>query len=377
MKVSFCFYVCCCVCAIDACAAQGQNSDTQARTPQYKSGTESIPGAFADEPLLEQASIAKAVEYIETGNRLWWKQRNCVACHTSGVYGTSRPALTPFLGKPDPSRRQLLVDDLTKTKSARIETLRTGIRPTQVAYLAGALAEWDRHVTGSLSPETDDALRLMLSLQSKDGSFHNSGCWPPLESSAYHGATVAAMAIHTAPGWRSGLKNEDLAAQVALTNHYLGTTAPPHDYGRLLLLWTATRVPNLIDAKQQKSLINMVLNHQQDDGGWSIRTFATPDTWGNGGRAGKLKAEPEFNNPPSDGHQTGLAILVLRDAGIPATDKRIQRGIRWLMTNQRKSGRWWTRSLNTDKSHFITYSGTCYPLLALSKCNVLPQVTQR
>jgi squalene-hopene/tetraprenyl-beta-curcumene cyclase len=70
---------------------------------------------------------------------------------------------------------------------------------------------------------------------------------------------------------------------------------------------------------------------------------------------------------------TGLAILVLRKAGVPASDKRIQRGVEWLLTNQRSSGRWWTRSLNRDGWQFISYSGTVYPLLALSLCDQLPE----
>ena len=70
---------------------------------------------------------------------------------------------------------------------------------------------------------------------------------------------------------------------------------------------------------------------------------------------------------------TGLAVLVLREAGVPANDPRLQKGIQWLLANQRESGRWWTRSLNTDKAHYITYSGTAYPLLALMKCGVLPR----
>ncbi|MSR57712.1 MAG: hypothetical protein EXS05_08570 [Planctomycetaceae bacterium] len=116
----------------------------------------------------------------------------------------------------------------------------------------------------------------------------------------------------------------------------------------------------------------MILSKQRPDGGWSIRTFGAPDQWGSGNRAEKLRSEPEFENPPSDGHQTGLAIVVLRESGVAATDPRIQKGIHWLLTNQRASGRWWTRSLNTDKWHFITYSGTALPLLALSKCDALP-----
>lgn len=360
---------------LSASYAQEEPS-TKSRKPQYEFKDESVPGAFADEPMLATFSVSKAAVYIETGNRLWWKKRNCTACHTSGVFGMTRPSLSAYLGRPKPSVRDFLVADLTRTKKVNVETLRTGIRPTQVAYLAGSLAEWDKHITGKLSTETDQALRLMLSVQSEDGSFHNTSCWPPLESSTYHGATVAAMAMHTAPGWLDNLKDEDLQAQVARTHNYLKTATPPHDYGRLLLLWTSTRVPDLLDARQKQTLIDMILNHQQSDGGWSIRTFATPETWGNGSRAKKLKAEPEFASPPSDGHQTGLALLVLRDAGVAADDKRIQQGVSWLLKNQRQSGRWWTRSLNTDNSHFITFSGTCYPLLALAKCGVLPKATE-
>ena len=63
---------------------------------------------------------------------------------------------------------------------------------------------------------------------------------------------------------------------------------------------------------------------------------------------------------------TGLAIVALRSSGVAKDDPRIARGIAWIKTHQRASGRWWTRSLNTDKFHFITYSGTVFPLLALT-----------
>ena len=62
----------------------------------------------------------------------------------------------------------------------------------------------------------------------------------------------------------------------------------------------------------------------------------------------------------------------LREAGVPADHPQIRRGIAWIKANQRESGRWWTRSLNTDRYSFITYSGTCYPLLALHACGELP-----
>jgi len=127
----------------------------------------------------------------------------------------------------------------------------------------------------------------------------------------------------------------------------------------------------LIDKAVQQEIVTMILGHQNEDGGWAMRNFGTPDTWGGGSRSEKLKAEKEVTNPPSDGHQTGLAIMVLRDAGIPADHPQIQKGIVWIKANQRTSGRWWTRSLNKDTRHFITYSGTFYPIMALHKCGEL------
>ncbi|MBM4076621.1 MAG: terpene cyclase/mutase family protein [Planctomycetes bacterium] len=211
----------------------------------------------------------------------------------------------------------------------------------------------------------------MFSLQQESGTWGTRDCWPPYESDAFHEATVAMMAAAAAPGWLDQASGDQATAVNRLKN-YLRAETPPHDYGRTLLLWTAARVPDLIDSSRKQELIETLFKHQRDDGGWSIRTFAAPEAWGKGNRAEKLKGEPDVSNPASDGHQTGLAIIVLRENGIEATDPRIQKGIEWLKTNQRTSGRWWTRSLNTDSWHFITYSGTAFPVLALSLCDALP-----
>ena len=102
--------------------------------------------------------------------------------------------------------------------------------------------------------------------------------------------------------------------------------------------------------------------HQQPDGGWSIRTFATPEQWGKGNRAAKLHAEPDFANPSSDGHMTGLALIALRKAGLPSTDPRIQRGVASLLRQPTRLRPLYTTT-NRDGWQFITYSGTVYPAI--------------
>jgi len=352
--------------------AQDEKKDLR---PQYQFEDLVIRAATADEPVLLRFSVDRAVDYLEKGTIAWTKQRKCVACHTNGSYVFIRPSLTEKLGKPSEEVQQFLISELKRMKSIDRKKLLTGVRAAQLIYIAAGLTEWDAHVAGQLSPETDEALQFVFSLQLESGTWGSVDCWPPFESSAYQEATMAAMAAATAPGWLEDLKDQKIQENVARLKNYLANTKPPHDYARLLLLWTSTRMPGLVGGDRKQQLIETVWKKQQQDGGWSIRSFADPQQWGRGNREEKLKAEPEFKNPPSDGHLTGLAVIALRDAGVPADDPRIQSAIKWLLANQRESGRWWTRSLNTDKFHFITYSGTAYPLLALAKCGALPEPT--
>ena len=70
----------------------------------------------------------------------------------------------------------------------------------------------------------------------------------------------------------------------------------------------------------------------------------------------------------SDGYATGMVLYVLRECGVAADDSRITRGVAWLKSNQRASGRWYTRSPSRDNRHYITNAGTAFGLMALAVC---------
>ena len=342
-------------------------------TAQYEHEEILIPSAHASEAKRSQFSIEKALAYLDEGALAWSKDRQCVSCHTNGSYLLTRPSLTDLVGPPTREVREFFQSQLLEFQTQSSEALRKGIVPTQVAYLAAGLAQWDRHVDKQLSSATTEAIELMLGAQSENGAFSNDDCWPPLESSEYHGATVAALAILAAPTWFESASAHAHKAQVEKLWQYLRKTPPPHDYARLLLLWVGTEKPDLLDHHQQDDLKNRLLELQLPDGGWSMRSFARPHQWGDGTRESKLQAEGNYDHPESDGHQTGLTAYVLLRSGIGKNHPAIQKATHWLLTNQRESGRWWTRSLNTDKYHFITYSGTCYPLLALAEAGAIPK----
>jgi squalene-hopene/tetraprenyl-beta-curcumene cyclase len=315
-----------------------------------------------------------ALAYMEQGATAWTGERQCVACHTNGSYMVVRPLMSSQLGPPQKAMRDFFISTLNEELATDPDDMRPDQDSTQAVYVAAGLAIWDAHVTHRLSPETAQALSIMFKLQRKDGDWTISDDNnPPLESSRFQLATVAARAVGNAPGWLAQQQGTPVEAQVKLLEDYLRSGRKIQgDYDRTDLLWAASEFPGLLDSNRMRELIAMISSHQRPDGGWSIRTFALPEEWGKGNRADKLRAELEFPDPPSDGHMTGLAIIVLREAGVSASDPRIQHGVSWLLTNQRASGRWWTRSLNRDGWQFISYSSTVYPLLALSLCDALP-----
>lgn len=315
-----------------------------------------------------------ALDYMEQGAEAWTSEWKCVACHTNGSYMVVRPLLTPQFGRPQKALRDFFVRTLQEELASDPAELRPDQDSTQAVYVAAGLAIWDADVTHRLSPETSQALDLMFSRQRVDGDWTISDDNnPPLESSRFQLATVAARAVGNAPGWLAHQHGKPVEAKIGLLEAYLRSERKMQgDYDRTDLLWAATELPGLLDADRMKQLVEMIFAHQKADGGWAMRDFARPEEWGKGNRAEKLRAELDISNPPSDGHMTGLAIIALRKAGVPASDRRIQRGVSWLLANQRSSGRWWTRSLNRDGWQFITYSGTVYPLLALAMCNALP-----
>jgi len=329
-------------------------------------------------PTKDEARIAftpkLAVDYMEQGALAWTGDWKCVACHTNGSYMVVRPLMTERLGPPQKALRDFFVGTLNEELATDEKDLKPEYDSTQAVYVAAGLAIWDAHVTHKLSADTAEALGMMFRVQRADGDWTISDDNnPPLESNRYQLATVAARAVGNAPEWEAAQRGTAVGAKIELLKSYLRAERKLQgDYDRVDLLWAAAEWPGLLDDGQKQDLVAMILKHQQADGGWSIRTFAKPEEWGKGNRAEKLRAEVELSEPPSDGHMTGLALIALRSAGVAAGDARVQRGVAWLLKNQRASGRWYTRSLNRDGWQFITYSGTVYPLLALEMCGALP-----
>ena len=65
-------------------------------------------------------------------------------------------------------------------------------------------------------------------------------------------------------------------------------------------------------------------------------------------------------------------LFAVRQAGVPADNPQVKRGVAWLKANQRSSGRWFTPTASKRTQNLPLDSGTGYAVLALEACGEIP-----
>lgn len=313
------------------------------------------PAANApEEPLAEEFSPARGKHFLDSASLAWQKKRDCMTCHTNYLYLMARPAL----GADDAAHQTVrkyaedLVTTRWKDKGPRWDA--------EVAMTAVVLAHNDAATTGSLHPATREALDKMWTVQRDDGGIDWIKCgWPPFENDDELGATMMALAASVAPENYS--ETPAAASGIEKLKSYFAATPMPTLHHRAMLLWADTYRPLWLSSDERRQFLDEILALQHEDGGFSIASLGD---W------------PREDGSPQDvatgdGYATGLAILLARRSGVPADDARLQRGIAWLKSHQRESGRWFTRSLKKDSSHFLTHAGTSMAILGLASCDAL------
>ncbi len=229
----------------------------------------------------------------------------------------------------------------------------------EIVGTSTALAIHDAQTTGRLHPITRQALERMWTLQRKDGAWNWPKCdWPPFEVDDYYDALLAAVGVGQAP--ENYAQSDAAKAGVDKLRSHFKTTPAPNLHHRAWLLWAATRLDGLLSDEEKQTTINDLLSLHRPDGGWPMESLGKD--WE--GHRGEV-ANPDA---PSDGYGSGLVIDVLWQAGVPARHAAIQNGVKWLSSNQRASGRWFTRSLKGVKEHFMSDTATVFAVLGLDAC---------
>src|SRR5216683_2329394 len=308
----------------------------------------------------------------------------CVSCHTAVPYALSRPALRKPLAESAPSANERrLLENVTKRvrlwkevepfyKDADRGAYKSvESRGTESVLNALILASNDAQ-NDHLSADTRTALDNMWAEQQTNGNKKGSWSWlrfanEPWEAddSDFYGATLAAVAVGTAPGnYRA---SPEIQGSLKMLREYLNReSAAQTTINRVVLLWASAKVPELLDPRQQKAIIDEVLAKQQPDGGWSLSSLV--GSWKrNDGTPQEAK---------SDGYATGLIAFALQQAGVPRDNAQEKLALAWLTANQNKMGGFWlSYSLNKNAEHHMTPStalfmndaATAYAVLALSE----------
>jgi len=308
------------------------------------------------EPIAENFSLERGAHFLDTVSVNWTRTRKCGTCHTNYAHMMAGPMV-----EKTPSPELVEVRAFFESRAAgwaKPANSAKPIRDGEIVATAAALAFNDAASTGKLHPLTRATLDRMWAIQRPDGAWNWFDCnLPPMEDDDYYGTALAAVAIGHAP---DNYKSTEAAQKgIDRLRGYLRATPAPHLHHRALLMWASMGLDGLIDAKERERTIAELLTKQRPDGGWSLTSL---------GRFERRDGTPNPEDAPGDGYGTGYVIHVLRQSGMPADAEPIRRGIAWLKTHQRVSGRWFTRSPTVNTNHYITHAGTAYALMALAAC---------
>jgi squalene-hopene/tetraprenyl-beta-curcumene cyclase len=240
-------------------------------------------------------------------------------------------------------------------------------RGTESILNALILAGYDAPA-GKLSADTRLAFDNMWAQQLKTGDARGAWSWlqfhnAPFEGdSQYYGAALAAIAVGMAPaGYRSAPEIQD--GMKSLSEYLVRERESQTLLDRVILLWAATKWPDLLTAARKQAIIDEALAKQQADGGFCLSSFV-----GDWKRHDKTPLETK-----SDGYASGVVTFVLQQAGVKRDEPRMKRGLAWLIENQDKTeGRWLAYSLNkqrdlsSDVGRFMSDVATAYAVLSLN-----------
>jgi hypothetical protein len=185
---------------------------------------------------------------------------------------------------------------------------------TEAIFNSFILAFDDRY-QGRSSPSeaTKQAFANLWQTQVQAGGY--KGTWEWLDFSEapwgnaearYFGAALAAIAVGTAPSYYVPGADPDKDARVKLLRGYLKDRLPKQNlHNRVWGLWAATKVESILTKAEQKSLVDQLLDKQEDDGGWSLPSLGT---W--------VRSDGTAQETASDGYATALVLQVLQTTGM-------------------------------------------------------------
>jgi squalene-hopene/tetraprenyl-beta-curcumene cyclase len=355
-------------------------------------------------PRLRDWDEGAAARYLDQ-REIWWMSWSaasrdrgtfCVSCHTTLPYMLARPNLDVALGETEPSPIELKILENVRKRVRLWQNLEPYYsdkedgaqkseesRATEAVLNALLLSSEDsRH--GVLTEETSRAFANLWALQLTKGDDKGAWAWQkfglqPWESrdSTYFGASLAALAVGLAP--EEYAAKPEIQSNLQQLRDYLNRKLTEQSLlNQLGALWASSVLRGLLRSTDQSSIIQNILNKQQEDGGWRLSSLLW--SWRNGGLSSLLltwrKEDWNLQESDSDGLATGMICYVLLRAGVPRDNRSLSKGFAWLERAQNKTEGLWTgyslnkrRNPTSDVGRFMSDAASGFAVLALSERN--------
>lgn len=315
----------------------------------------------------------------------------CLSCHTTMPFILARPALSRLLGEtaPDEVEKKIIrsvqkrvedwnaiVADPTSDANPLISFFANARKPsalgTESVLNAFVLVQHDAQwANGKLNDSTRKALGHLWGQQQENGAWLwlDFDDWPWAKDGTYYGASLAAIAVGRAG--EAYHAQPDLKAKSASLTKYLRSQLPNQWlHNKVMVLWASSQLPGILTDDEKKSLIEVILKSQEEDGGWALPRLGEK---GSGMTFWKTQGgDPE--GTINDGYSTGLVVLALKRAGVAADQRSLKKGMAWLVSKQ-KDGVWPATYLNkardpqTNVGKFMRDAATAFAVLGLTEDN--------
>jgi hypothetical protein len=256
----------------------------------------------------------RAMPLVHTGAVRVMSDGGCLACHAQPMAAMAADMALARGWRVDAPATEYAQIDLAMTTgtAGSLQGREAGGLPDSALFNMMVLAT--RRAPSSLA--TDAHVAYLASKQRPDGFWQGLATRAPIQDGRLN---RTAMAIRALAAYPIPARNAEFAERVARAAAWLAAEPPITTEDRAMqiagMAWAKAN-PQGIEARVRK-----LLALQRADGGWAQTPWLA-----------------------SDAYATGQVLYAVREAGVPASDTAVQRGVAYLLRTQGQDGTWYVKS---------------------------------